>query len=113
MTKQKKDRLQGTLELLILSVLSSGPSHGYSIARRIEIISKDALSVQQGSLYPALQRLLKKGWVMARWGVTDTNRKARIYELTKAGKEQINEEVSAWKLFSMGVGAVVKTAKLS
>ena len=113
MPSQKKDLLQGTLDLLILSVLSGGPRHGYSIARRIELVSKDVLSVQQGSLYPALHRLVKKGWVTAKWGVTDTNRRARIYELTETGREQISHEVSTWKSFSVAVSSVVDTANIS
>ena len=78
MSSQKKDILQGTLDLLVLSVLSGGPRHGYSIARRIELLSKDAFSVQQGSLYPALHRLVKKGWIESESGITDTKRKAKL-----------------------------------
>lgn len=113
MPSQKKDLLQGTLDMLVLSVLSGGPRHGYSIARRIELVSKDALIVQQGSLYPALQRLLKRGFIEAEWGMTDTNRKARIYQLTKVGRAHMNEELSAWKQFAVAVSAIIDTAKLS
>lgn len=113
MPSEKKELLQGTLDLLILSVLSAGPRHGYSIARRIELVSKDVLSVQQGSLYPALHRLVKKDLVTAKWGVTDTNRRARIYELTETGRKQISHEVHTWRQFSLAVSSVVDIAQIS
>ena len=113
MPNQKKDLLQGTLDLLILSVLTAGPNHGYSIARRIELVSKDALKVNQGSLYPALHRLVTKGWIEAEWGTTETKRKARIYNLTKTGQAQIKEEVSSWHQFSQAVTAVLGAANLN
>lgn len=99
--------MQGTLELLILRVLISGERHGYAIARRIETISQDALSVPQGSLYPALQRLLKKGWIESSWGMTDTNRKARFYQLTELGRAQFEKEVNHWQAFINGVKLVI------
>ena len=113
MANQKKDLLQGTLDLLVLSVLSNGPNHGYSIARRIEMVSEDALKVNQGSLYPALHRLVTRGWIEAEWGVTETKRKARIYQLTETGREQMKEEVSSWQQFSLGVTAVLQIANLT
>ncbi len=112
MPNQKKDLLQGTLDLLVLSVLSTGPNHGYRIARRIELVSQDALKVNQGSLYPALHRLVTKGWITAEWGLTETKRKARIYTLTETGRAQIKEEASSWVQFSQGVTAVLQTADL-
>lgn len=110
MKSKKGELMQGTLDLLILRVLVAGKRHGYSIARRIESISEDALAVPQGSLYPALQRLLKKGLIEAHWGVTDTNRKARIYNLTAAGKQQFEDEISHWKAFIAGVNLVIDNA---
>ena len=113
MHNQKKDLLQGTLDLLILSVLSNGPNHGYSIARRIELVSADALKVNQGSLYPALHRLVTRGLIEAEWGMTETKRKARIYRLTESGKSNIKDEISAWQQFSVAVTAITQIANLA
>lgn len=110
MPNQKGELMQGTLDLLILRVLQAGDRHGYAIARRIERISDEALSVPQGSLYPALQRLLKKGWIEASWGVTDTNRKARFYTLTAEGEKRLEAEVGYWKAFINGVNLVIDNA---
>ena len=85
----KSDLLQGTLDMLILKVVALGPIHGYGIALRIQQISKDALQVQQGSLYPALHRLERKGWIKARWGASENNRRAKFYELTRLGRKQL------------------------
>ena len=110
MKSKNGDMMQGTLDLLILRILVTGERHGYSIARRIEQISEDALTVPQGSLYPALQRLLKKGLIEAQWGMTETNRKARIYKLTQLGEKQFEEEASQWKAFIQGVTLVMDNA---
>lgn len=94
----KPDVLQGTLDLMVLKTLESmGPLHGYGIARRIEQISENALSLNQGTIYPALLRLRQRGWIRAEWGTSDNGRKARFYELTRAGKAQIERETESWE----------------
>ena len=89
MDAQKSDLLQGTLDVLILKIVALGPIHGYGIAQRIRQISKEVLQVQQGSLYPALHRLEKRGWLRAEWGEAETGREAKFYSLTKAGRRQL------------------------
>src|SRR5256714_3132371 len=91
------DLVQGTLDLLILKALAVEPLHGWAIAGRIRQLSKDVLLVQQGSLYPALQRLEHQGWVTAKWGVSEQNRRARFYALTRAGRRQLEKEARAWE----------------
>ena len=94
----KADILQGTLDLLVLKTLETmGPLHGYGIARRIEQVSGDLLHLNQGTLYPALLRLQQKGWISAKWGVSDNNRRARFYSLTKAGGKQLAVETESWE----------------
>src|SRR5215468_3396709 len=88
---------QGTLDLLILKTLALGPQHGWAISERVQQISRDALQIQQGSLYPALHRLERRGWIKARWGASENNRKAKYYELTAAGRKQLEAEESAWR----------------
>ena len=102
--------LPGTLYMLILTTLAAGPLHGYAIARRIKQCSKDALEVEEGSLYPALNRMLLKGWVDAEWGTSETNRKARFYSLTKAGRQQLAAEASAFNKLVGAIQLVMKTA---
>lgn len=97
----------GTLELLILKTLARGAMHGYGIARRIENASGDVLSVEEGSLYPALQRLLRKGWVKAEWGETGLKRRARFYELTRAGRKQLGLEMSAFRRMTKAIENVL------
>ena len=104
----KTDLLQGTLDLIILRILISGDRHGYSIAKRIELISKDVLSVQQGSLYPALHRLEERGLIKSKWGVTETKRRAKFYKLTKSGKKQVEKETAYWKQFSGAINQIVQ-----
>ena len=94
---EKSDLLPGTLDMLILSTLSRAPLHGYGIALSIKRLSDDVLTVEEGSLYPALQRLLLQGWVKAEWKMTDTNRRARFYRLTTAGRKQLGIEVSQFE----------------
>jgi PadR family transcriptional regulator PadR len=97
MADPKEDILRGTLDLLILKTLDTlGPMHGYGIARRIEQVSEDMLHLNQGTLYPALLRLQQRGWITAKWGVSDNNRKARYYSLTKSGKKQLAVETESW-----------------
>lgn len=99
--------LQGTLDLLILRTLLGGPQHGQGIALAIQHQSDDALLVDHGSLYPALQRLEERQWVRAEWGTSDTNRKARFYELTKAGRRQLIAETDQWRRLATAIGRVL------
>ena len=96
MANDKSDLLQGTLDLLVLKILSLEPMHGWGISERIQQMSDDVFQVNQGSLYPALQRLKRKGWVKPEWRVTENNRKARYYSLTSAGEKQLGEEKETW-----------------
>jgi PadR family transcriptional regulator len=102
------DVLQGTLDLLIMRTLAMEPMHGWAIAQRIQQISDELLRVQQGSLYPALHRLEHQGWIAAEWGASENNRRARFYELTKAGRRQLAVEVSKWERLSAGVNLVLQ-----
>ena len=99
--------LQGTLDLLILRTLLFGPQHGQGIARAIQRTSDDVLLVDHGSLYPALQRLEAKGWIKAKWGVSDNNRKARFYELTQGGRKQLTRETAQWRRLVEAMGRVL------
>ena len=99
--------LQGTLDLLILRTLRFGPQHGQAIARAIQQQSGDTLLVDHGSLYPALQRLEKRGWIEAEWGTSENNRKARFYELTKSGRRQLVAETKQWRLLSTAIGRIL------
>jgi PadR family transcriptional regulator PadR len=111
-TPKKSDMMPGMLELLILKTLERNrePLHGYGIARHIQRVSDDVLQVEEGSLYPALQRLAIKGWVKAEWGVSDNNRRARLYRLTPAGRKQITEEVADFERLLEAVLRVVRPA---
>lgn len=104
------DRLQGTLDLLILRVLRQERMHGWGIAQQIQQISRDVLQVNQGSLYPALRRLEERGWIGAEWGTSDNNRRARFYELTAAGRRQLTQETASWEEFVLAVTRVLQTA---
>jgi PadR family transcriptional regulator, regulatory protein PadR len=98
MTKAKEDILRGTLDLLVLKTVDTlGPLHGFGIARRIEQVSGDLLYLNQGTLYPALLRLQQKGWITSKWGVSENKRRARFYSLTKAGRKQLAEETESWE----------------
>jgi PadR family transcriptional regulator len=110
MTDQGIDLPQGTLDLLILRTLALGPNHGWAISERIHQISSKVLQVQQGSLYPALHRLERRGWIKARWGASDNNRRAKYYELTTAGRKQLEAEKSQWKKLSEAVAQVLEGA---
>jgi transcriptional regulator len=101
---------QGTLDLLILKTVALEPQHGWAISERIQQISSDVLQVQQGSLYPALHRLERRGWIKARWGASENNRHAKYYELTKSGRKQLEAEESAWRKLTAAVGQVLETA---
>lgn len=108
---EKTDLLQGTLDLLILKVVALGPVHGYGIAQRIRQISQDVLQVQQGSLYPALHRLEKRGWIAADWGESDNRRQARFYRLSAKGRKQLAAEEATWNRLSKAVGLILQTAE--
>ena len=104
------DRLQGTLDLLILRVLRHERMHGWGIAVHIQQLSRDVLQVNQGSLYPALARLEERGWITAEWGTSDNNRRARFYQLTSAGRRQLTQETASWEEFVLAVTRVLQTA---
>lgn len=100
----------GALALLILRVLRSGTLHGYAIAQRIHVLSSEVLRVEEGALYPALQRILLKGWVTSEWGISETNRKVRFYRLTPAGRKQLEAELSDYDRVHEAIQAVLRTA---
>ncbi len=104
------DLLQGTLDLLILRTLAREPVHGWGIAKRIQLVSEDALSVQQGSLYPALHRLEQQGWITAEWKDSETGRPAKFYALTRQGRKQLERELESWKRLSSAVSLVIERA---
>lgn len=108
MEPDRKDLLQGTLELLVLKALSLEPMHGWGIGNRIDQLSKDVFRVQQGSLYPALQRMLRKGWIKSQWRASDNNRRARYYLLTPLGRRQLETETSMWERASRAVNAILR-----
>ena len=102
------DLLQGTLDLLILRTLALGPQHGWGISQRIQQVSRDVLRVHQGSLYPALHRLERQGWIAASWGASENNRRAKFYELTAAGRRQLERETASWERLSEAVSRVLR-----
>jgi PadR family transcriptional regulator PadR len=101
------DLLQGTLDLLVLKTLALEPMHGWGIAQRIQQISRDVLQVGQGSLYPALHRLEQRGWISAEWKVSDNNRRAKFYSLTRAGRNQLGKEMGEWEKLSAAIALVL------
>jgi transcriptional regulator len=101
---------QGTLDLLILKALALEPLHGWGVSERLEQISREALQVQQGSLYPALHRLERRGWIKAEWKITENNRKAKYYALTRVGRRRLEAETAAWRKLSAVVGQVLDMA---
>jgi PadR family transcriptional regulator PadR len=105
------DLVQGTLDLLILKVLSLEPKHGWAIAKRIQQISKETHQVQQGSLYPALYRLEQQAWIKADWRATETGRQAKFYSLTAAGRKRLDTELATWKRLSDAINLVVRTTE--
>lgn len=109
--EQKADFLKGTLDMLILKVVALGPIHGYAISQRIQQISRDFFSVQQGSLYPALHRLEDRGWLEAEWKPTETGREAKFYSLTRKGRKQLETEVRNWEQITAAVGLILGTAE--
>jgi PadR family transcriptional regulator PadR len=110
MTGTSLDLPQGTLDLLILKALSLAPLHGWGVSARIRQISRETLDIQQGSMYPSLHRLERRGWIKAKWGVTENNRRAKYYELTRRGREKLDAESNAWSQLVAAVGLVLKTS---
>ena len=106
----RTDLLQGTLDVLILKTLTLAPLHGWGISQRIQQLSRDVLQVNQGSLYPALYRLEAKGWIRSEWGNSENNRRARYYELTRAGRRQLAEETESWERFAAAVARVLEAS---
>jgi transcriptional regulator len=105
---EKLDLLQGTLDMLVLRVLTGGPMHGWGIAARIQLLSKDVLVVEEGSIYPALYRMEQKGWIKAEWGQSENNRRARFYELTKDGRKQLATEARDWGRLCVAISAIMQ-----
>jgi PadR family transcriptional regulator PadR len=110
MANEPVDLPQGTLDLLILKAVALEPSHGWAIAERLHQISSATLLVRQGSLYPALHRLERRGWIKARWGTSDNNRRAKYYELTRLGRSQLHKETAAWHRLTTAVAQVLESA---
>ena len=109
--QDKSDLLQGTLDMLILKIVALGPVHGYGISQRIRQISKEVLQVQQGSLYPALHRLEKRGWLAAEWGESSNGRQAKFYKLSAKGHKQVLSEESNWRRLADAVSHILQTAQ--
>jgi len=108
--RRKPDALQGTLDLLVLTILSRGPHHGYGIAADIESMSDDILRVEEGSLYPALHRLEVQGWIESEWRVTENNRNAKYYRLTRGGRRQLEREALRWNAIADAIAAILRDA---
>jgi len=108
---QKNELLQGTLDLLILRTLQMGPMHGFAVAKRVEQVSEDLLRVEHGSLYPALYRLEEQGFISAFWDVTENNRKAKYYKLTRSGQKQLERELENWRRLSLGIERVIASVE--
>jgi PadR family transcriptional regulator PadR len=102
--------LQGTLDMLVLRILSAGPMHGWGIAQRIQLLSKDVLQVEEGSIYPALYRMEHKGWIGAEWGQSENNRRAKYYQLTKEGQKQLASESRDWARICAAIGSIMASA---
>mgnify|MGYP000899926308 CR=1 FL=1 len=107
MSPEKLDLPQGTLDLLILKALSRGPMHGWAVSERLHQVSKEIVQVPQGSLYPALHRLERQGWIAASWGASDNNRRAKFYELTRAGRRQLDAETASWRKLALAVRQIL------
>lgn len=107
----KIELLQGTLDLLVLRVLQAAPMHGFGIAQKIHLLSADALRIEEGSLYPALYRMERKGWIEAEWGVSENNRRAKFYQLTRQGRKQLVTETATWQRLTAAVGQVLAKAE--
>jgi transcriptional regulator len=108
MPKRKPDIPQGTLDLLVLKALSLGPMHGYGIGQRIQQLAENMLTIEEGTLYPALYRIENRGWIESEWGASENNRRARFYSLTKAGRKQLSLEESQWQHLSFAIAKVLR-----
>jgi transcriptional regulator len=106
---ERIDLPQGTLDLLILRTLSLEPQHGWAISERVQQVSSDVLRIQQGSLYPALHRLERRGWIKAKWGISENNRRAKYYELTRPGRKQLEAETESWRKLAAAVAQVLES----
>lgn len=109
--EERVELLQGTLDMLILRTLLFGPVHGHAIAHSIEKTSADVLQIDHGSLYPALHRLVRRGWIISKWGTTGNNRRAKFYSLTAAGRKQLVKETSKWELLSVAIARILQPAR--
>jgi len=107
---EKIELLQGTLDMLILKVLGRGRLHGFEIAQRIHDLSREALTVEEGSLYPALYRMQDRGWIASEWGQSENNRRAKYYDLTRAGRRQLERETAGWQRLCLAIGHVMQSA---
>jgi PadR family transcriptional regulator PadR len=107
MGSESIDLLQGTLDVLVLKTLSWGPRHGYAVARGLQHLTDDVLQIEEGSLYPALHRMERRGWVESEWGLSENNRRAKYYKLTAEGRKQLRVESSTWSTFSLAVSKVL------
>jgi PadR family transcriptional regulator PadR len=110
MSKQKSDLPQGTLDMLILKALSLGEMHGYGVGQRIQQLAEEMLKVEEGTLYPALYRIEQRGWIKSEWGVSDNNRRARFYKLTRGGRKQLQIEEANWAQLTLAISKVMQTA---
>ena len=106
-SRTNSDQLHGTLDLLVLRTLLAGPQHGYGIAQRLHQLSDEVLQVEEGSLYPALYRMEQKGWIASEWAITDMNRRARYYRLTRAGRKQVEAETGSWQRLSGAIDRII------
>ena len=110
MAKRKPDLPQGTLDMLVLKALTLGPMHGFGIGQRIRQLAEDMLTVEEGTLYPALYRIEERGWIKSEWGVSENNRRARFYKLTRAGRKQLHVEESNWEYLSVAVRKILEAS---
>ena len=110
MTKRKPDLPQGTLDLLVLKALALGPMHGFGVGQRIRQLAEDMLTVEEGTLYPALYRIEERGWIKSEWGASENNRRARFYKLTRAGRKQLRVEESNWEYLSVAVRKILEAS---
>ncbi len=108
MTRTQIDLLRGTLDMLVLKALEPEPMHGYDIARVIKAATNDVLRVEEGSLYPALHRMERRGWIAAKWGRSDNNRRAKFYELTRKGRARLHQEISEWERYTDAVAVMMR-----
>ena len=110
MSKRKPDLPQGTLDMLVLKALSLGPMHGFGVGQRIRQLAEDMLTVEEGTLYPALYRIEERGWIKSEWGASENNRRARFYKLTRAGRKQLLVEESNWEYLSVAVRKILEAS---